>query len=41
MPEQERRNPKGELQSSDMVLNPVPPKKTNVKRRGKRRPDHG
>ena len=32
-----RRNPKGQRQSSTMVIIPAPAKKTNVKRRGKRR----
>ncbi len=38
---EQRRNPKGMVQSAVMVVNPVPPKKTNVARRGKRKPNHG
>ena len=31
-----KRNPKGQVQSAVMVVNPMPAKKTSVKRRGKR-----
>ena len=36
---QNQRNPKGMVQSAVMVVNPVPAKKTNAARRGKRTPD--
>ena len=36
-----RRNSKGMMQSAVMVINPVPAKKTNVARKGKRAPNKG
>lgn len=38
---QNRRNPKGMVQSSVMTIIPVPPKKTNMPRKGKRIPNKG
>lgn len=35
------KNPKGMVQSSTMVVNPVPAQKTNVPRRGKRKSNKG
>lgn len=38
MPEGSKRDPAGQVQSSVMVVNPAPVKKTNVPRKGKRTP---